>query len=97
MNEQSIITKPERKVKVTFTDGYLVDGRVHFGLKASPEMMKSYLQFWRELLPPLVDKIKTAPLEVLPNGLQSANEGLKLLIENKVKGRKVVFRNNNEI
>lgn len=97
LNEQSIITKPERKVKVTFTDGYLVDGRVHFGLKASPEMMKSYLQFWRELLPPLVDKIKAAPLEVLPNGLQSANEGLKLLIENKVKGRKVVFRNNNEI
>lgn len=93
LNEKSITTKPNRKVNITFTDAYLIDGRVHFGAKALDEMISSFLEFWDNYLPPILDKIKTTSLEVLPAGLQSANEGLRLLIENKVSGGKVVFRN----
>lgn len=93
LNEKSINTKKGRNVKFGATDGYIIDGRVHFGAKASPEMMEAFLDFWNTYLPSILGKIKTAPLEVLPQGLNSANEGLKLLVENKMSGRKVVFRN----
>ena len=93
LTEKDISTKSGRKVNITFTDGYLTDGRVHFGAKALDQMMQSFLDFWNNYLPPVLGKIQTASLEVLPAGLESANEGLKLLIENKVSGCKVVFRN----
>lgn len=93
LDEKLINRKPERKVTFTSTNGYLSDGRRHFGIKASPEMMKEYLEFWNDYAPTVLDKIKTAPLYVLPTGLESANEGLKLMVENKVNGKKVVFRN----
>ncbi|CUM65024.1 uncharacterized protein PRCAT00002643001 [Priceomyces carsonii] len=93
LNEKSINVKKGRKVVFTSTNGYLVDGRTHFGAKASTEMIDSYLEFWLNYLPSVLGKLKTAPLEVLPFGLESANEGLKLLIENKVSGSKLVFRN----
>ncbi|EDK41027.2 hypothetical protein PGUG_05125 [Meyerozyma guilliermondii ATCC 6260] len=97
LDEKSIKTKKGRKVKFAHTDGYIIDGRVHFGAKASPEMMEAFSDFWNSHLPSILGKIKTAPLEVLPRGLKSANEGLKLLVENKVNGRKVVFRNDHEL
>ena len=93
LDEKSIRTKKGRNVKFSFTDGYIIDGRVHFGAKASPEMLEAFSDFWNSYLPSILDKIQTAPLEVLPPGLKSANEGLKLLVENTVGGRKVVFRN----
>lgn len=62
------------------------------GMKALPGVIESYLVYWNNLLPPILGQIKTAPLQVLSPGLLSANEGLRLLIENKVSGRKVVFR-----
>lgn len=97
LDEKLIKRKPERKVTFTSTNGYLADGRRHFGIKASPEMMKEYLEFWNDYAPTVLDKIKTAPLYVLPTGLESANEGLKMMVENKVNGKKVVFRNGQNI
>lgn len=92
LNEKSINTKSKRNVKFTNTDGYIVDGRVHFGNKISSEMMQKYQEFWKDYLPIVIEKVKTAPLKVLPIGMESANEGLGLLVENKVGGKKVVFR-----
>lgn len=92
LNDKSIITKPNRKVKFTGTDAYLVDGRRHLGHIASPEMLESYLEFFKYVLPSFTAQIKTAPLRVLPPGLESANEGLRSLIENKVACAKLVFR-----
>lgn len=94
LNEKSITTKPNRTVRFTATDAYLVDGRKHFGHIASQEMLKSYLEFFKGVLPTITSTIKTAPLMVLPKGLDSSNEGMKLLINNKVAGQKVVFRSN---
>lgn len=96
LNKKSISIKPERKVRFAITNGYLVDGRKHFGEKASSETINLFLQFWNNHLPSVIDRIKTAPLEVLPAGLESANDGLKLLIKNEVNGKKVVFRNSEE-
>lgn len=96
LNKKSINTNSKRNVKFTNTDGYIVDGRVHFGNKASPEMMEKFLEFWKNYLPIVIENVKTAPLKVLPMGMESANEGLCLLIENKVGGMKVVFRSNED-
>jgi NADPH:quinone reductase-like Zn-dependent oxidoreductase len=96
LNEKSINSKPKRTVKFTNTDGYIVDGRVHFGHKASPEMLQKVRDFWNDSLPIVLEKVKTAPLTVLPPGMESANEGLGLLMQNKVNGRKVVFRSNTD-
>lgn len=93
LTEKDLYTKAGRNVKVTFTDGYLSDGKVHFGNQASEEMMESFLDFWDNFLPPVLGELETAPLKVLEPGLQSGNEGLRLLIEGKVSGEKVVFRN----
>ena len=92
LTEKSITTKPNRKVKCSSANAYLVDGKRHMGMKALPGVIESYLVYWNNLLPPILGQIKTAPLQVLSPGLLSANEGLRLLIENKVSGRKVVFR-----
>lgn len=92
LNEKSISTKPSHKVKITSTDGYIIDGRRHFGHVASAEMLDSFLEFYKNILPSIMGKIRAAPLRVLPRGLESANEGLGLLIENKVAGQKLVFR-----
>ncbi|KAK7684688.1 hypothetical protein QCA50_012271 [Cerrena zonata] len=96
LNERSITTDPKRKVKFTSTDAYLVDGRKHFGHVASPKMLEEYLEFWTKYLPSIIKNIKAPPLKVLPTGLQSANEGLKMFIEGNVAGQKLVFRNNSE-
>lgn len=92
LTEKSIVPKPNRKVKYSTANVYLVDGNRHMGMKATPGMIELFLVYWKELLPPVLDHLKTAPLQVLSPGLLSANEGLRLLVENKVSGHKVVFR-----
>lgn len=51
-----------------------------------------YKQFWFELLPELVPKLKHANLRVLKQGFESTNEGFQLLKDDKVSAEKVVFR-----
>lgn len=92
LNENHVVTKPDRKVIFTSAVAYTVDGARHLGKRASPEVLKDFVVFWNELLPPVLKNIKTAPMEVLPQGLESANLGLRMLIENTASGRKVVFR-----
>lgn len=92
LNAKLINTRKNHQAKFVSTNAYLVDGRRHFGKKASKELLDQYLDFWHNYLPPIVEQLQTAPLKVLQPGLESANEGLRLLIENKVSGEKVVFR-----
>lgn len=94
LTEKAIDIKPGRNVKMTITDGYITDGRVHFGKKALEQFFIDFFDFWNNHLPQVIDQIKTAPLHVLEPGLESANEGLALLIQNKISRGKIVFRNN---
>lgn len=93
LTEKAIIPKPGRKVEITATDGYVTDGRVHFGKKALDEFFVDFFDFWDNLLPPVLGKIQTTPLHVLKPGLQSANQGLVMLMQNQISRGKIVFRN----
>ncbi|KAK6456575.1 zinc-binding oxidoreductase alcohol dehydrogenase [Scheffersomyces xylosifermentans] len=97
LTEKDIKLDPERKSD-TFggTLVYLATGETQvlgdLVIEATPELIRSYKHFWYDLLPPHLAQLKTPALRVLPNGLQSTNEALELLRENKVSGEKVVFR-----
>lgn len=54
------------------------------------DLLKDYVPWWTEVLPKYIDKVKHANLKVLPDGLQSAGEALKLSKEG-VSNEKVVF------
>ncbi|CUM49348.1 uncharacterized protein AC631_05219 [Debaryomyces fabryi] len=87
---------PSRKIKSSSTLVFLVDGTEMNldGLIIPPDMelVDAYNEFWYNILPPYISKIKHADLKVLKPGLESANEALDLLRENKIKGQKIVFR-----
>jgi len=97
LSEKDIKLDPERKLD-TFagTLVYLATGETQvlgeLAITPSPELIKNYKHFWYDLLPPHLPELKTPALRVLPNGLQSTNDALELLRENKVSGEKVVFR-----
>lgn len=57
----------------------------------SQEEFSTYSKFWNDTLPPYLPQFKHAALKVLPAGLTSANEAIKLLKQNQVSGEKVVF------
>jgi NADPH:quinone reductase-like Zn-dependent oxidoreductase len=72
-------------------DAYTIWG-IHF--PTNHEATKKYLDFWLNELPKYVPQIKTSNLKVLNPGLESVNEALLLLHDNKVSGQKIVFRAN---
>lgn len=92
LDQTLIVTKPKRDVKFFITHAYLVDGKTHFGSTATPELLKSFEDFWTNILPLILDKIQAAPLEVLDPGFGSVNKALELLRNDKVSGAKIVFR-----
>ncbi|EDK39569.2 hypothetical protein PGUG_03667 [Meyerozyma guilliermondii ATCC 6260] len=55
---------------------------------------KRYLDYWLNELPKYIPQIKSANLKVIKPGLESVNEALQLLHDNKVSGQKIVFRAN---
>ena len=91
-----IKTDASRKVHYGSTLAYVALGAdAPFGpatIKWSKELQDKYDHFWTELLPAVLPKIKTSNLKVLKSGLESANEALNLLRENKVSGEKIVWR-----
>lgn len=60
--------------------------------KVTPELLENHRDFWYNLLPPVISKLKTANLRVLDSGLDSVNEGLEMSRQNKLSAEKVVFR-----
>lgn len=87
-----------RTVRIISSSVYLLmngieQGNVpHIGYTASPEMVKDFKEFWNNILPGFLPHLKHADLKVLGPGLESVNEALDLLRENKVSGEKLVFR-----
>lgn len=85
-----------KDVKFGSTLAYLVIGEDQnlngFIVKSSEEIAKDHIEFL-EIINKLIntDKILHLPLALLPNGLDSANEGLKMLEEGRVSCHKVVF------
>ncbi|CAG84990.2 DEHA2B00858p [Debaryomyces hansenii CBS767] len=87
---------PSRKITSTSTLVFHVDG-TEMNLDGSiippdMELVNVYNDFWFNILPPYISKIKHADLKVLKAGLESANEALDLLRDNKIKAEKIVFR-----
>lgn len=87
---------PSRNVKITGTLVYNALGEpMTLSDKPIPDidlLVKSYKQFWYELVPPIIAKLKTANLRVLPPGLETAPQALELLQTNQVSGEKLIFR-----
>ena len=96
LEPSSITTKEGRNVKYGKTLAYAVYGtEVKLGpytLPPDQQAAMDYNKFWQETLPKYISEIKTANLKVLPAGLESTNEALELLKQNKVSGEKVVWR-----
>lgn len=96
MSPGQINTTEGRTVTSSNTLAYKVLGtEVKLGphtIPADVEGAKNYLKFWQEVIPQYVSQVKTAKLKVLPAGLESTNEALELLKQNKVRGEKVVWR-----
>lgn len=92
----SITTKEGRNVKYGATCAYVVLGtEVKLGpttLPPNQEAADDYNKIWQEILPRYISQIKTANLKVLPAGLESTNDALELLRQNKVSAEKVVWR-----
>ena len=58
----------------------------------STELLNDYNKWWENVMPTIINKIKHANLKILPNGLESANEGLQMSRESKVSGEKIVLK-----
>lgn len=96
LNEQKIKVDKSRNVEFHVTLAYCVDGKEQnlngFIIPANKTLLEEYNKYWFDILTPNISKIKHAKLKVLKNGLESVNDALELLREEKVKGEKVVFR-----
>lgn len=98
MDGNSIKTDPARETTVHWghTMGYLCVLKTKtLGSTTyvqSTELLNDYNKWWENVMPTIIDKIKHANLKILPNGLESANEGLQMSRESKVSGEKIVFK-----
>lgn len=98
LTPKKIKVDDSRKVNFHTTLAYCANGEDQnlngFIVRSSPELVKDYNNFWFNHLPPYISKIKHSNLKVLKGGLDSVNDALELLRENKVRAEKVVFRAN---
>lgn len=87
----------KREVSVAQSLVYTINGKPTDLIVAQiypyPGLIEYHHDFWTNHLPKIIKDIKTPGLRVLPSGLESANEALSLLYENKVSAEKIVFRN----
>ena len=67
---------------------------VFLGNTVAPDadLAADYGNFWYNILPGYLPKLRHPNLKVLKPGLESVHEGLSLLMDNKVSGEKIVFR-----
>ncbi|GMF06082.1 unnamed protein product [[Candida] boidinii] len=99
--KKSAIKNVKPKDNVTFSEGTLAylalgedsvfaKGTVVF--KSNPSIKKDHLEFLKDLRKLVYNKqIKHAPITVLPNGLDSVEEGLSLLRNDKVSFTKLTI------
>jgi len=97
LSPKKIKTDDSRHVSFHATVVYCVDGNnAKMGsasIHSSPELVKDYNDFWFNIIPQYIPSLKNSNLKVLESGLETANEALELLREDKINGQKVVFRN----
>ena len=98
LTPDKIKTDDSRKVSFQTSLAYCVDGNdVNLNglvVPSPPELVKEFNDFWFNVIPQYVTKLRHANLKVLEPGLKTTNEALELLREDKVAGQKVVFRAN---
>lgn len=88
---------PKKKVNFLTTLVYLVNGKAQnlngTIIESSKELVESFNHYWNNVQR-LIDtnQISHIPLTILPNGLESANDGLRLLSESKVSCHKIVLQ-----
>lgn len=93
---EQIKTDESRNVKGTNTMVYAVEGVdtvvSNRAFSTSKELVDTFNDYWFNVLPQYITKIKHSNLKVLKPGLESASEALDLLRNLKVSGQKIVFR-----
>ncbi|CAH2353594.1 uncharacterized protein CLIB1423_11S03268 [[Candida] railenensis] len=100
LNPEEIKTDKSRtNLKFGKTLAYVANGEptVFAGIPVAPDadLAADYGNFWYNILPGYLPKLRHSNLKVLNPGLESVHEGLSLLMDNKVSGEKVVFRADN--
>lgn len=96
LKEQDIKTDAKRNVDFHITLMYLVSGEDQYVgdqllAKSSPELVSNFKKFWEEDLHPHLSQLRTAKLNVLAPGLESAGKSLELLIDGAQSAEKIVF------
>lgn len=98
LDGSKIKTDPSRSVSYhkTIMYGATGDAFTMWGMEFPTNHVatKRYLDFWFNELPKYVPQLKSANLKVIKPGLESVNDALLLLHDNKVSGQKIVFRAN---
>ncbi|CAI5758582.1 unnamed protein product [Candida verbasci] len=95
LDKTAISVVSSRDVHFERTAGYLAIikekqfGDFHF--EQTSEMMKNYLKWWYDELPKYITQIKHPKLVHLDKGFESVNDGLSMLMSNKVSAKKVVI------
>ena len=96
LNASSIKTVNSRKVRfeATLVNSVTGEDSNYDGLKfySNPKLVQDFHEFWYDVFPQYITKIKHPNLIVLKEGLESVNEALEILRDNKVSGEKIVFR-----
>lgn len=96
LQPNQVNVESSRKFTATSTLVYCVDGtNVNLNgliIPADKKLVETYNDFWFNVLPQYISKIKHTNLKVLAPGLDSSNEALDLLRGNTTSGEKIVFR-----
>ena len=96
LDKGQIMTDSSRSVSFHATSMYGATGDAYsiwgMDFPTNPDSTKKYLDYWFNELPQYIPKINSANLKVIKPGLESVNEALQLLYDNKVSGQKIVFR-----
>ena len=96
LDKSQIKTDSSRSVSFHATSMYGATGDAYsiwgMDFPTNPVSTKKYLDYWFNELPQYIPKINSANLKVIKPGLESVNEALQLLYDNKVSGQKIVFR-----
>ncbi|RCK62893.1 hypothetical protein Cantr_09087 [Candida viswanathii] len=97
LTADSIKTDPKREGTVKFgqTLAYLsvIKEKDLFGttLYQTPELLEEYNEWWNNVVPTIINKLKHTKLRIVPGGLSAADEALKLSRDSKVSAEKIVF------
>ena len=96
LNASNFKSDNSRKVRfeTTLVNSVTGGNSDYNGLKiySNPKLVQEFHKFWYDVFPQYITNIKHPNLLVLKEGLESVNEALEILRDNRVSGEKVVFR-----